>query len=120
MDGEFGHLHGEMASMGVTLIEASWDEHMGDIERFIRTVKERMWAIYNTLPFHKVPTRLVVEMAKACVFWLNSLPPHSSFGNELSPCTIVTGQELDFKRHCHFQFREYVQTHEEHDNSMSS
>ena len=118
-DGEFGHLCGEMANMGVTLNKTSWDEHMGDIERFICTVKEWMWAIYNTLPFHKVPARMVVEMAKACVFWLNSFPPQSSFDNELSPHTIVTGQKLDFKRHCHFQFGEYVQTHEEHDNSMS-
>ena len=120
MDGEFGHLRGEMANMGVMLNETSRDEHVGDIERFIHTVKERMRAIYNTLPFHKVPVRLVAEMAKACVFWLNSLPPHSNFGNELSPRTIVTGQKLDFKRHCRFQFGEYVQTHEEHDNSMTS
>ena len=120
MDGEFSHLRGEMASMGVMLNETSRDEHMGDIERFICTVKEWMRAIYNTLPFHKVPARLVVEMAQACMFWLNSLPPHSSFDNELSPCIIVTGQKLDFKRHCQFQFGEYVQTHEEHNNSMSS
>ena len=120
MDGEFGHLRGEMASMGVMLNETSWNEHVGDIETFIRTVKEWMRAIYNTLPFHKVPARLVVEMAKACVFWLNSLPPHSSFRIELSPRTIITGQKLDFKQHCHFQIGEYVQTQEEHDNSMSS
>ena len=110
MDGEFGHLHREMASMGVMLNETLRDKHVGDIERFIHTVKECMQAIYNTIPFHKVPARLVVEMAKACVFWLNSLPLHSSFDNELSPCSIVTGQKLDFNRHCRFQFREYVQT----------
>ena len=40
MDGEFDQLCREMASMGVTLNETSWDEHVGDIERFIRTVKE--------------------------------------------------------------------------------
>ena len=72
MDGEFGHLCGEMASMGVTLNKTLQDEHMGDIGRFICTVKEWTHAIYNTLPFHKVPRRLVVEMAKACMFWLNS------------------------------------------------
>ena len=78
MDGEFGHLRGEMASMGITLNETSRDEHVGDLERITCTVKERMGAIYNTLPFHKVPARLVVEMAKACMFWLNSLPLQSS------------------------------------------
>ena len=120
MDGEFGHLRGELASMGVTLNKTSRDEHVGEIERFIRTIKERMWAIYNTLPFQKIPARLVAEIGKACVFWLNSLPPQSNFGNDLSPRTIVTGQRLDFKRYCRFQFREYVQTHEQHNNSMMS
>ena len=97
MNREFGHLHGELAGMGVALNETSWDKHVGDIERFIRTVKEQMQAIYNTLPFNKVPARLVVEIAKASVFWLNELPPKNSFGNKLSPRTIVTGQKLDYK-----------------------
>ena len=119
MDGEFRNLRRELASMGMTLNETSWDEHVGDIERFIHTVKERMRAIYNTLPFQKVPARLIVEMAKASVFWLNGLPQKNGLYSELSPRTIVTGQKLDFKRHCRFQFGEYVQTHEEHANSMS-
>ena len=55
MDGEFGHLQGELADMGIALNETSRDEHVGDIERYIRTVKERMRAVYNTLPFNKVP-----------------------------------------------------------------
>ena len=119
MDGEFGHLRGELASMGVTLNETSQDEHVGDIKRYIWTVKERMQAIYNTLPFNKIPARSVVEMAKASMFWLNGMPPKDSFGNQLSPQTIITGQKLDYNRHCRFQFGEYVQTHEQHDNSMN-
>ena len=118
MDGEFGHLRGELAGMGIALNETSWDEHVGEIERYIRTVKERMRAAYNTMPFSKIPARLVIEMAKASVFWLNGLPPRDYFGNNLSPRTIVTGQKLDYKRHCRYQFGEYIQTHEQHDNSM--
>ena len=118
MDGEFGHLRGELADMGIALNETSWDEHVGEIERYIRTVKERMRAVYNTMPFSKIPAQLVIEMAKASVFWLNGLPPRDYFGNNLSPRTIVTGQKLDYKRHCRYQFGEYVQTHEQHDNSM--
>ena len=119
MDGEFGHLRGELASMGATLNETSRDEHMGDIERYMQTVKERIRAIYNTLPFNKILARLVVEMAKASVLWLNGMPLKDSFGNKLSPRTIITGQKLDYNRHCRFQFGEYVQTHEQHDNSMN-
>ena len=119
MDGEFVHLRGELVSMGVTLNAMPCDEHVGDVERFIRTIKERMRAIYNTLPFQKVPARLIAEMGKASVFWLNSSPQKNGLNSELSPHTIVTGQKLDFKRHCRFQFGQYVQTHEEHNNSMS-
>ena len=119
MDGEFDHLCGELAGMEVTLNETLRDEHVGNIERYIGTVKEHMRAIYNTLPFNKIPARLVVEMAKVSMFWLNGLPPKDSFGNKLSPQTIVTGQKLDYNRHCHFQFREYVQTHEQYNNSMN-
>ena len=119
MDGEFGHLRGELAGMGVTLNETSRDKHVGDIERYIRTVKERMRAIYNILPFNKIPARLVIKMAKASVFWLNGVPPNDSFGNGLSPRTIITGQKLDYNRHCRYQFGEYTQTHEQHDNLMN-
>ena len=64
MDGEFVPLRGGLAEIGITLNETSRHEHVGDIERYIRTVKERMRAIYNTMSFHKVPAHLIIEMAK--------------------------------------------------------
>ena len=78
-----------------------------------------MRAIYNTLSFQKIPARLVIEMAKTAVFWLNAFPVMGGASQDLSPCTILTGQQVDYKRHCHFQFGEYMQTHEEHNNSMN-
>ena len=78
-----------------------------------------MRAIYTTLPFHKVPGRLVIEMAKTAVFWLNAFPPLGGALRDLSPRTILTGQKVDYKHHCRFQFGEYAQTHVEHDNSMN-
>ena len=119
MDGEFVPLRGGLAELGLRLNETSRDEHVGDIERYIRTVKERMRAAYNILPFQKIPARLVIEMAKTAVFWLNAFPAAGGASRELSPRTVVTGQQVDYKRHCRFQFGEYAQTHEEHNNSMN-
>ena len=119
MDGEFVPLQGGLTEIGLTLNETSRDEHVGDIERYIRTVKERMRAINSTMPFHKVPSRLVIEMARTAVFWLNAFPVLGGASQDLSPRTILTGQKVDYKRHCHFQFGEYTQTHEEHNNSMN-
>ena len=119
MDGEFVPLHGGLAELGLRLNETSRDEHVGDIERYIWTVKERMRAIYNTLPFQKIPTQLFIEMAKTAVFWLNAFPVAGGVSQDLSPHTILTGQQVDYKRHCRFQFGEYTQTHEEHNNPMN-
>ena len=112
-------LRGGLAELGITLNETSRDEHVGDIKRYICMVKEHMRVIYNTLPFQKIPARLVIEMTKTAVFWLNTFPVMGGASQDLSPCTILMCQQVDYKCHCCFQFREYVQTHEEHNNSMN-
>ena len=58
-------------------------------------------------------------MAKTAVFWLNAFPAAGGASQDLSPRTIITGQQVDYKWHCRFQFGEYAQTHEEHNNSMN-
>ena len=42
MDGEFEAMHGDLADIGIALNETARDEHVGEAERFIRTLKERM------------------------------------------------------------------------------
>jgi hypothetical protein len=85
--------------------------HVGDIERYIRTIKERMRAMYNTLPFDIVPNRMTIEIEKSTVFWLNSSPNNNGISLNLIPCTIITGQMIDYSHHCKHQYGEYVQTH---------
>jgi hypothetical protein len=118
LDGRFESLKERLSEIGVSANITSRDEHVGDIERFIRTVKERVRGIYNTLPFHKMPRTLVVEMAKFVIFWWNAFPVADGISNNLSPSAIVVGRHIDYNRHCRFEFAEYVQTWEEHDNSM--
>ena len=72
------------------------------------------------LPFDRIPGWLVIKMATAKVFWLNSFPPGDRKSSTLSPWAITTGQTIDYHWHCKYKFGEYVQTHEEHDNSMQS
>jgi hypothetical protein len=92
---------------------------VGEIERFIRTVKERIRATYNSLPFERLPTRLVTEMVNSAVFWWNSFPGNSAISDCLSPSEIVLRRGLDYQKHCQLEFGEYVQTHEATDNSMA-
>jgi hypothetical protein len=119
MDGELEAMRGDLADLGIALNETARDEHVGDIERFIRTLKERMRAIYTTLPFKHVPPRVVIEMAKHAVYWLNAFHHPNGVSNSLSPRTIITGQTVDFNWHCKYEFGQYVQTHEQHDKGMA-
>jgi hypothetical protein len=50
-DGEFEVLRGKLALSGSGLNVCSNDEHVPEIERFIRTVKDRARCMYNSVPF---------------------------------------------------------------------
>ena len=120
MDGAFAGLHDVCNQLQVTLNTTSRDEHVGDIERYIRVVKERMRGISNTIPFKRLTHNMVMELAKSVVYWLNSVPSNTGVSPTMSPRTIITGQLLDYHKHCRYKLGEYDQTHEEHDNSLQS
>ena len=58
-------------------------------------------------------------MTEYSVFWLNAFPYVNGISATMSPRVIITGQPIDVNCHCKYEFGEYVQTHEQHDNSMS-
>ena len=120
MDGQFEPLRGNLAELGILLNTASNDEHVPEIERQIRTVKERTRAIYCTLPFNKMPRRLIIEMVYAANYWINMFPRKGGISKTLSPRALLTGQSWSYTMHCKLEFGDYVQTHEDHDNSMAA
>jgi hypothetical protein len=97
-DGEFNTpgIQESLAGKGVALDSTGHDKHVGDIECYMRTMKERMRATYNTLPFTHMPPRLVIQMAKQAIFWLHSFPRVDGVSDHMSPREIITGQWLDY------------------------
>jgi hypothetical protein len=63
---------------------------------------------------------MVIEMVQSSVFWLNMFPPTDGASDSLSPTGLIVGLKLDYGKHCQLEFGFYVQTHEEHDNSMGA
>ena len=118
MDGQFEMLRSELLDKEITLNICSNSEHVHETERMIRTVKEQMRRIYNTLPFRKLPGRLIIELAAWVVFWLNALHPSATILPNQSPQSIVTGHKINYNLHCRFDFSEYVQAYENVDNTM--
>ena len=63
---------------------------------------------------------MIIKMVSSSILWLNSFPPKHGVSKTLSPRAIMAGTTMDYNHHCKFEFGEYVQTHEEHDNSMNT
>ena len=119
MDGQFKPLRADLAELGIELNVVSNDEHVPKIKQHIHTIKEHVWATWCTLPFTKMPQRLIIETGFASNCWLNMFPQSNGILSTLSPRALVTGTAADYNHHCHLEFRDYVQTHEQHDNSMN-
>ena len=98
----------------------SADEHEPYSERLNRTLKERCRMCMSTLPFDRMPRRMLVEMVYLCVFWLNFYVPEDYISVHMSPGTIATGRQYDHNKLCGpgTSFGEFVQTHEATDNTM--
>ena len=120
LDGEFDKdgLNGEVAGLGCNMNAVAREEHVPEIERNIRTIKDRSRSVVTMLPFQRIPARIIIELIHYCVFWLNSFPRKNGISNVLSPRAIVVGAKINYHSHCKLEFGTYVQTHEQHDNSM--
>ena len=119
-DNQFESMRGDLADLHAQLNVTARDEHVPEAERYQRTIQERIRAQYNVLPFQCVPPIFIVEMVYKSVFWRNMFALQNGISKTQSPSEIVLNRKLDLNAHCKVEFGEYVQTHEEHDNSLKS
>ena len=96
------------------------DEHVPEIERFNRTIKERVRSNYNMLPYNYLPPMIVIKMVYCSVFWRNMFALKDGISKTQNPSKIVLNRKLNFNAHCKVEFGQYVQTHEEYSNNMQS
>ena len=126
MDNEFECLQDMMLrrSAGVPLNICAPDEHVPEVERVIRTVKERVRSLISTLPFKSLPEIVLVHAVLFSILWLNFFPPQGGIHKTLSPEAIVKGRKVDAKLHCKMPFGAYAQvfgvTEQETNNALVS
>ncbi len=80
-------------------------------------MKEQARCAWNTMPFTKISTCMIVELIHSSIFWLNTFPPTDSISDTLSPRATIIGSKIDYNKHCRAEYEAYVQTH---DNSMTT
>ena len=108
-DPEFEVVRDALTEEGVILNTCGPAEHVPEIERKIRTVKERVRGTILVLPFSKMPRLIVVHSVIFSIMWLNFFPPKGGVSTTLSPQAIVTGLTPDCMKHCRIPFGGYAQ-----------
>ena len=113
-DSEFESLRSQIEALPgkPRLNVAAPGEHVPEIERRIRVIKERCRAIRASLPFEQLPTIMVIQMVLHATKMLNYFPTSVGIGNGYSPRTLMTGEVLSYKTHLALKFGDYCQVHE--------
>lgn len=115
VDGKFAPLQALIQAMpgGPRVNLASTNEHVPEIKRRVRVVKELCRAVHHSLPFSRIPKLLVIYIVFNCVKLLNNFPTKGGISDTISLRTIMTGKTLHYKKHLSLKIGQYFQIHEE-------
>ena len=112
MDSEFFE-----AKLGNLLDQGGAGTAVPVVERKIRTVKERIRAIINTLPY-EITEKMEEYLVKGAIYSINLVPTRNSMEYS-SPREKLLGQMIDATTDLKHGYGDYVQIHHEDiDNSM--
>ena len=113
------HCDGEYKSMmdrvndelDITMNYANAQDHNPRAERNNRTIKESFRTALHRTGYSTIPKVMIQDLAEVCAERLNLFPAKHGVSQYYSPQTIVTGIQLDYEKHCKYEFGEYVQAH---------
>jgi len=105
--------------IGVPFNVASKEEYVHSIERWHRTIKERCQYYYTMILFKYLPRIIVVHLMITVMFYINAFVWKYGVSQVLPPLTIIEGTVLDYYLHFRIIYREFLQTYEGTDNTMS-
>jgi hypothetical protein len=115
---EFGCIKNKMLPVLMTL-NAS-DDHVGDVERSIQAIKERIRADAHSMPLKRLPRLMIVELVRCAVMVLNQIPALDGVCDTLSPLTIMTGKLCPDYNMMKIKFGSYAQIFEENNPSNTT
>ena len=115
-EGAVATLSSYVEAKGISMNLTGKNEHVPEIERAGRQLKERVRAFWNTLPF-RLTALLIMYLVYYCVTTINMFPKTSA-AISVAPREMFFGRKVDYKRDCRAAFGDYVQAHE--DNAVTN
>ena len=114
-DGEFAPLQEKINEMpnGPRVNLTNKNEHVPQIERRIKVVKERVRAAKHGMPFSHLPKLLVIHTVLTAIRMLTFFPTKGGISEVWSPMMLLHGRRLNFKKDLALALGDYCQIHEE-------
>ena len=117
-DNEFEKIKTLMAPIPVEC--CGREEHVPDIERAVRTVKERSRCTTTSLPYKKLPGIMIDANIQDKITWLNQFPPTDYLSDSIGPSGMILGTpKVDYNNLC-LDFGQYCQVHDGTTNTARS
>jgi hypothetical protein len=83
---------------GVEVNVTAKEEHVPEVERQIRVIKEWARAIIQTLPYRNLPRKMRVGLIYYVIFWFNNVAME---GRDFSPRDLIFGEcKIDYNVMC--------------------
>ena len=104
------HLHEGFGFLShtITLETCTTNDHVGEVERSIRTIKEVVRATAHGMPYCRLPRQLIHGLVEYATRTLNDFPYRHGVSQSLSPNTIVTGRPPPDYNDLRLEFGSYV------------
>jgi hypothetical protein len=98
-------------SLGIKVNQASKNEHVADVERAGRQLKERVRGYWQTIPY-QLTAVMIIYLVYYCVRMINIIPRTGMIGGGLfSPKELATGVKTDARLILKLAYGEYCQVH---------
>ena len=108
-DNQYECLRDDLLPIMLTVVGAG--EHVGDIERSIRTIKEGARTTTQGLPFKRYPGVLVDAIIQKSVSDRNNFPEENGVSKQMSPRTIITGLPKVDYQDCKLELGQYCEVY---------
>ena len=112
-DREFACITNELLPIPINIADA--DDHVPQVERSVRTIKERTRCLLQGLPFKRIPKAMIRASVENSNKVLNISPPKNGVSRTLSPLTIMTGRPNINYNDLKIEFGAYAQVFEDND-----
>jgi hypothetical protein len=112
-DREFGSILTDVEEiLDIKLNLTNADDHVPEIERNNRFLKERFRAIFNSLPYKAIPLVMIRYLLILVARQANFFPQKQGISTFYSPRLLIDRKPLIYERDCRYNFGSYVQANQ--------